>query len=104
VSILYLLSASIWPTLHAAAVGAAAAPRLGGGGAIALGGLAYAAGHLPWGTAGYLPGRAGAALSALLPGEATVAGPWIGAGYTALAVSGFLLVALALSPRAGSGE
>jgi hypothetical protein len=103
-SVISLLFTIIWPTMHAAALGAAAATRLGGGGALAIGSLAYAAGHLPWGTAGYLTGRAGAALSALLPGDALGAGPWNDAGYTALAVSGFLLVALALSPRAGSGE
>ncbi len=75
------------------------------GGAVVVGGLGlWVLGHLPWGTAGLLPGGPGRALAAVLPGGAleTIAPSALAAGL--LACGGLLALALGTTSRAESGS
>ena len=59
--------------------------------------LLWVLGHLPWGRAPFLEGVAGRVLRAWLPGPRGVGSEVEGLGYTSAAVTGLLLVTVALS-------
>jgi hypothetical protein len=99
---LYLYLAILIPALSVGAWGALLGARGSGGLAVGGGTALWVLGHLPWGTEALLPGAPGRLLAACLPRGPGVAEAAGAAGYTAAAVCGLLLVALAVAPRPGA--
>jgi hypothetical protein len=101
---LSLYTAIIVPPLVLSAWGALLGCRGGGGLVVGGGGALWFLGHLPWGSPSFASGLFGRGLAAWLPGPVAPAETLAHAGYTAAAVGGLLLLALALAPRPGAAD
>jgi hypothetical protein len=99
-----LLIATTWVVLSISAWGLLFAASGRAGVAVLCGLVLWVLGHLPWGSADLLPGSAGRALGAWLPGPRDPAKAVADAGATLPAAVAALSLAWAFAPRRESGE